>query len=92
MYCNKYPEFLRQTFIAKIADYTREQLRPMMLKAREKASSNKLKNLLTHELFEKNHGKSLRKTISDAIKHNRLHLFKSVDPVQEESWWKCIVQ
>ncbi len=77
MPCKKCPIPLKSGLVEKIKEHTREQLIPMMLKARERASE-KLKNLLDPEKFSDNFGEELCSTIKKVVDDNRLYLYKPV--------------
>ena len=85
-YCKAYPESLRGIFIAKIEEYTKQQLVPMMEQARSEATSDELKKLLDPERLDEQFGELLHDTIENAVNKNRLCLF-----VRQEEGESCII-
>ncbi len=75
--CKKYPTSLWNKLAEEIEKYTQEQLIPMMINAREKASGE-LKNLLDPEQLNENFGEALRSNIKKAVRESKLYLFKPV--------------
>ena len=62
--CKKYPPSLSNDFALKLAEYSLEKLKPIIVDLQEKVNgplSDEIKNLLNPEILEENIGEELRK-------------------------------
>ncbi len=69
---NPLPPRLMNIVVAKIASYTMEHLKPMMVKARAEATSDELKNLLNPESLESEFGDQIHNNIRKALKQENI--------------------
>ncbi len=83
MPCKKCPIPLKSGLVEKIKEHTMVQLIPMVLKARERASGEELKNLLDPEKFSDNFVEELYSTVKKVVDGNRLYLYKPVIQADE---------
>ena len=89
-YCKAYPESLRGIFIAKIEEYTKQQLAPMMEQAHSVATSDELKKLLTPVYLDEPFSELLHDNVKNAVNKNRLCLF--IRQEENKSWYSCTIQ